>query len=54
MNLDDLDHEDEGWIWLQWEEIERLQAERNRMMNALLDNATSAVTRRTSRPRLPA
>lgn len=42
MNIDDFDQEDEGWIWLPWEELREIQRERNAAMNRLLDNAAIA------------
>jgi hypothetical protein len=36
-NALEFDEEDEGWMWLPWEDLQRLQKEKNRMMNELLD-----------------
>jgi len=36
--MTDLDDEDEGWMWLPWEELQKYQQEHNKQMNALLDN----------------
>lgn len=38
MSMDEFDEEDEGWIWLPWEEIQELQRQKNKWMNDLLDN----------------
>lgn len=37
MNADDIDQEDEGWIWLPHEELQRLQREKNRWMSDLVN-----------------
>jgi len=35
----DWDEEDEGWMWLPWEELQEIQREKNQLTRALLDNA---------------
>jgi hypothetical protein len=42
VTLDDLDREDEGWIWLPWEELEELQKQKNAMLRAMMDSAALA------------
>ncbi len=33
------DEEDEGWMWLDWEQLRDVQHEYNAAMNKLIDNA---------------
>ena len=46
MSTEDLADEDpyygEGWIWLPPEEVARLQAEKSRIMRAMMDNVACA------------
>jgi hypothetical protein len=36
-NDDDIEEEDEGWIYLSREEVRKLQEQKNKQMSAMLD-----------------
>ena len=38
MNIDDFDKEDEGWIWMPWEEIQSWENETDCLWNSMMDN----------------
>lgn len=42
MDIDEMDQDDEGWIWLPWEELQELQRQKNALFSQMLDNVMLA------------